>query len=112
MDCVWWVGGSNQLVRKIQTQHSHFSYQFQTGPQETAYKYGEANLALYRDYVSFHRKRYSFTIAVDGHVAQIEVRADYTPPLGKSQECRFDVDLQHPNSLQKLFEFVMGKRWK
>ena len=45
-------------------------------PAEETHKHGEANLALYRNYVSFHRQRYSFTIAVDGHMAQIEVAAD------------------------------------
>ena len=68
----------------------------------------EECLRLYSSYVNFHRERYAFMIQVNGCLAMVR-----SFPIDFREESTVvTVDLQHPDSLQMVFEFVMSKRWK
>lgn len=94
-----------------------FTYFRERVPAEISPVTKEPSLRLLDKYVNFHRDRFAFTITVDGHVAKVGVfRITCEPVIGpyewKAGTHELTVDLQYPNSLQMLYEFVMGKRWK
>jgi hypothetical protein len=66
---------------------------------------------LYRKkFIRVTRRKYTTCITVEGVVARLET--DPIKPDGHFVHSVFRVDLNSPNSLQEIFEYVMSKRRK
>jgi hypothetical protein len=61
-------------------------------------------------YIGIDRRRYRINITVDGNIAALESNLTNPTIMSVSRRREVEVNLQLADSLQQIFEWIMGKR--
>jgi len=104
----------------INTDILHGIYEYLKTRIKEVFIYGSTNThgtttAVRTGYIEARRNRTFITITIADNIAELEMRrvqpegTSYTGPLPQS---RTTIDMQSPDSLQKIFEWIMSKQNK